>query len=63
MMIIFVTQKKLLIENLKERNLIKYLGEFKLDIIFSKLRSSDKKINIEESKKILEELIFMVNNN
>ena len=52
-----------LIENLKERNLIKYLGEFKLDIIFSKLRSSDKKINIEESKKILEELIFMVNNN
>ena len=52
-----------LIENLKKRNLIKFLGEFKLNVIFSKLRSSDENINIDESKKILEELIYMVNNN
>ena len=52
-----------LIENLKKRNLIKPLGEFKLDVIFSKLRSSDKNLEIDESKKILEELIHMVNNN
>ena len=52
-----------LIENLKKRNLIQSLGEIKLEAIFSKLSSSDKKINIDESKKILEELIYMVNNN
>ena len=52
-----------LIENLNKRNLIKFLGEFKLEVIFSKLRSSDEKISIDESKKILEELIYMVNNN
>ena len=52
-----------LIENLKKRNLIKFLGEFKIEVIFSKLRSSDEKINIDESKKLLEELIHMVNNN
>ncbi len=51
-----------LVENLKERNLIKFLGDFSLEVIFSKLRSSDKVINIDESRKILEELICMVNN-
>ncbi len=52
-----------LVESLKERDLIKFLGDFRLDPIFSKLRSSDKKVKIDESKKILEELIYMVNNN
>ena len=51
-----------LIESLKERDLIKCLGDFSLEAIFSKLRSSNKKVNIDEGKKILEELIFMVNN-
>ena len=32
-------------------------------VIFSKLYSSDKKVNIEDSRKILDELICMVNNN
>ena len=31
-----------LIENLKERNIIKFLGDFRLDVIFSKSHSSDK---------------------
>ena len=52
-----------LVESLKERDLIKFLGDFRLDAIFSKLRSSDKKVKIDESRKILEELIYMVNNN
>ena len=52
-----------LVESLKERDLIKCLGDLSLEAIFSKLRSSDKKVNIDESRKILEELIFMVNNN
>ena len=52
-----------LVQSLKERDLIKYLGDFSLESIFSKLRSSDKKVNIDEGSKILEELIFMVNNN
>ena len=52
-----------LIECLKKRNLIKFLGDFRLDTIFSRLRSSDTKADIGESKKILEELIDMVNNN
>ena len=52
-----------LVESLKERDLINCLGDFGLDAIFSKLRSSDKKVNIHEGRKILEELIFMVNNN
>jgi len=52
-----------LVENLKERDLIKFLGDFRLEVIFSKLRSSDKKVKIDESKKVLEELIYMVNNN
>ena len=52
-----------LIESLKKRDLIKFLGEFKLEVIFSKIHSSDKMINIDDSKKILEELIYMVNNN
>ena len=52
-----------LVENLKERDLIKCIGDFSLEAIFSKLRSSEKKVNIDEGRKILEELIFMVNNN
>ena len=52
-----------LVDNLKERNLVKALGDFSLEPVFSKLRSSDEKVNIDESRKILEELIFMVNNN
>lgn len=52
-----------LVENLKDKDLIKFLGDFRLEGIFSKLRSSDKKVNIDESKKVLEELIYMVNNN
>ena len=52
-----------LIENLKKRNLMKFLGELSIDIIFSKLRTSNKKVDIDESRKILEELIYMVNNN
>jgi len=52
-----------LVENLKKRDLLKSLGEFKLEVIFSKFRSSDKMVNIDESKKFLEELIYMVNNN
>ena len=52
-----------LIENLKKRDLLKFLGNFRLDVIFSKLRSSEDKVNIDESRKILEELIHMVNNN
>ena len=52
-----------LVESLKERDLVKFLGDFRLDGIFSKLRSSDKKVEIDESRKILEELIYMVNNN
>ena len=52
-----------LIESLKERDLIKFLGDFRLEAIFSKLRSSDKKVKIDESRKVLEELIYMVNNN
>ena len=52
-----------LVESLKERDLIKFLGDFSLEAIFSKLRSSDKKVKIDESKKVLEELIHMVNNN
>ena len=52
-----------LIESLKKRDLIKFLGEFKLEVIFSKIHLSDKMIDIDESKKILEELIYMVNNN
>ena len=52
-----------LVESLKDRDLIKFLGDFSLEPIFSKLRSSDKKVKIDESKKVLEELIHMVNNN
>ena len=52
-----------LVENLKKRNLVKFIGDFSLDVIFSKLYSSDKKVNIDESRKILKELIFMVNSN
>ena len=52
-----------LVESLKERDLIKFLGDFSLEAIFSKLRSSDKKVKIDESRKVLEELIHMVNNN
>ncbi|MFL2822391.1 MAG: DNA primase [Alphaproteobacteria bacterium] len=52
-----------LVETLKERDLIKFLGDFRLEAIFSKLRSSDKKVEIDESRKVLEELIYMVNNN
>ena len=52
-----------LVESLKERDLIKSLGDFRLDAIFSKLRSSDKKVEIDESRKVLEELIYMVNKN
>ena len=52
-----------LVESLKERDLIKFLGDFSLESIFSKLRSSDKKVEIDESREILEELIYMVNNN
>ena len=52
-----------LVESLKERDLIKFLGDFRLEVIFSKLRSSDKKVKIDESRKVLEELIYMVNNN
>ena len=52
-----------LVESLKERDLIKFLGDIRLEPIFSKLRSSDKKIEIDESRKILEELVYMVNNN
>ena len=52
-----------LVENLKKRDLIKFLGEIKLEVVFSKIRSSDKMININECKKILEELLDMVNNN
>ena len=52
-----------LVESLKERDLIKFLGDFRLEAIFSKLRSSDKKVQIDESRKVLEELIYMVNNN
>ena len=52
-----------LVENLKDKDLFKILEDFKLETIFSKFRSSDKKVNIDESRKILEELIFMVNNN
>ena len=52
-----------LVESLKERNLIKSLGDFRLEAIFSKLRSSDKKVKIDESRKVLEELIYMVSNN
>ena len=52
-----------LVESLKERDLIKFLGDFRLEAIFSKLRSSDKKVKIDESRKVLEELIYMVNNN
>ena len=52
-----------LIESLKERDLIKFLGDFRLEAIFSKLRSSDKEVKIDESRKVLEELIYMVNNN
>ena len=52
-----------LVESLKERDLIKSLGDFRLEAIFSKLRSSDKEIKIDESRKVLEELIYMVNNN
>ena len=51
-----------LIENLKEKNLIELLGDLSIEVIFSKLQSSDKDVNIDDSKKILEELIFMVNN-
>ena len=52
-----------LVESLKEKDLIKLLGDFRLEAIFSKLRSSDKKVKIDESRKVLEELIYMVNNN
>ena len=52
-----------LVESLKERDLIKFLGDLRLEAIFSKLRSSDKKVEIDESRKVLEELIYMVNNN
>ena len=52
-----------LVESLKEKNLIKFLGDFRLEVIFSKLRSSNKKVKIDEGKKFLEELIYMVNNN
>ncbi|GIR62294.1 MAG: hypothetical protein CM15mP67_03970 [Alphaproteobacteria bacterium] len=52
-----------LVESLKEKDLIKFLGDFRLEAIFSKLRSSDKKVEIDESRKVLEELIYMVNNN
>ena len=52
-----------LVENLKERDLIKFLGDLRIEVVFSKFHSSDKKINIDESRKILEELICMVNNN
>ena len=52
-----------LVKSLKERNLLKFLGDYRLDVIFSKLHSSDKKVNIDDSRKILEELICMVNNN
>ena len=52
-----------LVENLKERNLVRCLGDLSLDVIFSRLHSSDKSFDIDKSKKVLEELIFMVNNN
>lgn len=52
-----------LVESLKEKDLIKFLGDFRLEAIFSKLCSSDKKVEIDESRKVLEELIYMVNNN
>ena len=51
-----------LIENLKERNLLELLGDINLEAIFSKLHSSDKEVNIDDSRLILEELISMVNN-
>ncbi len=51
-----------LVEILKEKDLIKFLGDFRLEAIFSKIRSSDKKVEIDESRKVLEELIYMVNN-
>ena len=51
-----------LIENLKEKNLIELLGDLNIEVIFSRLQSSDKDINIDDSRQILEELIFMVNN-
>ena len=52
-----------LIENLKKRDLLKFLGNFRLDVIFSKFRLSEDMVNIDESRKVLEELIHMVNNN
>ncbi len=52
-----------LVESLKERDLIKFLGDFRLEAMFSKLRSSDEKVKIDESRRVLEELIYMVNNN
>ena len=52
-----------LVESLKEKDLLKFLGDFRLEAIFSKLRSSDEKVKIDESRKVLEELIHMVNNN
>ena len=51
-----------LLENLKEKNLIELLGDLNIEVIFSRLQSSDKDINIDDSRQILEELIFMVNN-
>ena len=47
----------------KSRAVFKILEDLKLETIFSKFRSSDEKVNIDESRKILEELIFMVDNN
>ena len=38
-------------------------GKELIEFIFQKLRSTDKKVEIDESKKVLEELIYMVNNN
>ena len=51
-----------LVENLQKRNLIRFLGDLSLDVIFSKLHTSDKSVDIDKSRKILEELICMVNN-
>ena len=52
-----------LIKSIQERNLLKLLGDYRLDVIFSKLYSSNKEVNINDSRKVLEELICMVNNN
>ena len=54
--------KNQLINNLENRDLIKFVGDFSLEVIFSKLLSSGKQVNINEGKKILNELIYMIEN-